>query len=132
MKPRTVLYVILLLIIVVFVLANWSLLASPAELSLLVTTIRAPGGVVGLLIAAVILLVDWSTHALSRRAWERERRQLTQEIERVRAQAEDAENSRLRALQDMVDRESGKIRAQLDRLLELQEASVTHTPPHSP
>jgi uncharacterized integral membrane protein len=131
MKPRTVLYVIVLLILVVFVLANWSLLASPAELSLLVTTVRAPGGVVGLLIVAIILLVDWSTHAFSRRAWERERRQLTQEIERVRAQAEDAEGSRLRALQDTVDRESAKIRGQLDRLLELQDAPVAHTPPQS-
>ncbi len=128
MKPRTVLYLLVFLVILVFVLANWNLLASPTELNLIITTVCAPGGIVGLLIVAVILLIDWGTHALSRRAWERERRQLSQEIERVRAQAEDAEASRLRALQETVERESSIIRGQLDRLLESRPAGADSAP----
>lgn len=128
MKPRTVLYVVVLIIALVFVLANWKLLATPTELSLIVTTVKAPGAIVGLLVVAVVLLIDWGTHALSRRGWERERRQMLQEIERLRTQAHDAESSRLQALQETVQRETSVIREQLARLLESRPGAADTAP----
>jgi uncharacterized integral membrane protein len=123
MRPRSVLYVILLLLLAVFVLANWKIVAAPTEVNLLFTTVRAPGAIIGLSILSIVLLMDWSLHALNRLAWERERRHLTQEMERLRAEVLAAEGSRLHTLQEELKSQFALIINRLDRLQQPQDRS---------
>ncbi len=117
MRPRNVVYLVVLLLLLVLVLANWNVIASSHEISFLVGRITAPLGVLILVIAALVFAIDLVSHAFSRRAWEQERRSLAQEMERLRVRAEQAEESRIEAVRDLIERETAVIRGQLDRLL---------------
>ena len=117
MKPRTVAYIILLLILAALLVANRGAIATSTQLNFLVVRAQAPFGVLILVVAALIGLVDFIGHALSHFGWQRERRGLARELEMVREQAEQAEASRIHELKETVERESAEIRAQLDRLL---------------
>ncbi len=117
MRPRNVAYLIVLLLLVVFVLANWNVIASSHEISFLVGRVTAPLGVLILVIAALVFAIDLVSHAFSRRSWDQERRGLSQEMERLRLRAEQAEESRIEAVRDLIERETAVIRGQLDRLL---------------
>ncbi len=117
MRPRNVVYLIVVLLLAVFVLANWQVIATSHELSFLVGRITAPLGVLILVIAALVFAIDLVSHALSWREWDRERRSLAEEMERLRVRAEQAEASRIEALRDLLERETATLRGQLDRLL---------------
>jgi uncharacterized integral membrane protein len=116
MRLRSALYLVLGILTLVFVLANWDLLTTPTPINLLITTVSLPAAVVGLIVVGAVLAVDWTSQTLHRRAWERERRTLKEELERVRQQAENSEASRLRALEERFEREMAHIRVQLERL----------------
>ncbi len=90
MKVRTAIYVIALLLVGVFVLANWRLLSQPAEINFLLTTASLPAGVVGLAGIGAALLITWGVHAVNRADWDRERRRLRNEIQQLRAQTTEA------------------------------------------
>ena len=117
MRPRTVVYVILLLILVALLIANRSVIATSTPINFLVARVQAPFGVLILIVAILIALVDFVAHALSRYGWLRERRSLANEIESLRERAEQAEASRIRELKETVERETAAIRSQLDRVL---------------
>lgn len=117
MKPRTIAYVILLLILVALLVANRTVIATSTPLNFLITRTQAPFGILILIVAILIALVDYIAHALSRYGWHRERRSLASELEMVRERAEQAEASRIHELKETVERESAEIRAQLDHLL---------------
>jgi hypothetical protein len=65
----------------------------------------------------VLAAIGFIAHGLARYGWQRERRSLSQEIEQLRARADVSEESRLRELREIVERETGVIRSQLERLL---------------
>lgn len=117
MRPRTVAYLLVLLLLAVFVLANWNVIASSHEINFLVGRITAPLGVLILVIAALVFAIDLVSHAFAYRAWDQERRRLGEETERMRARAEQAEESRVEAVRDLLEREMAAIRGQLDRVL---------------
>jgi len=117
MKARTIANVIVLLIILAFLIANWRVIATPTELNLLFARINAPLGVLIVIIAAAILAVDLIVHALSRRTWSRERLGLARELEALRMRADEVEGARIKELHDQIERETAIIRAQLERLL---------------
>lgn len=117
MKPRTIVYVILLLILVALLVANRTAIATSTQLNFLITQRQAPFGILILIVAILIALVDFIAHALSRYAWQRERRNLAHELEIVRGQAEEAEASRIRELKETFERESAALRARMDDLL---------------
>ena len=117
MRARTVAYVILLLVLVALLIANRTAIATPTPLNFLLAHARAPFGILILIVAVLIALVDFIAHALSRYGWQRERRSLARELEALRAQAEQAEASRIRELKETVERESAAIRAELDRVI---------------
>lgn len=125
MRPRTVVYVILLLILVALLIANRNVIATSTPLNFLVVRAQAPFGVLILIVAILIALVDFIAHALSRYGWMRERRSLANEIGMLRERAEQAEASRIRELKETVERESAAIRSQLDSML----ATVAAAPP---
>ncbi|MEP7246111.1 MAG: hypothetical protein ABI885_20855 [Gammaproteobacteria bacterium] len=116
MKIRTALYVFLLVLVAVFVMANWALLVQPVEISLLIATARVPGAMLGVVLVATVLLIDWAVHALNRREWDRQRRVADVEIARLRAEATDMGASRQKETHTLIERESARIRAQLDEI----------------
>ncbi len=117
MRPRNVLFIVLALLLLVIVLINWSVVSQSTELNLIVAKVNAPLGVLLVLIAAAILAVDFTVHSLNRLSWARERRELTAQIERQRVLADQAEESRIRALTEKLEQETAGIHAKLDRLL---------------
>jgi hypothetical protein len=122
MNARGVLSIVAAILIAVFVLANWTLLAASVDLHLLIATIKAPLGVLILMIGATILLIDLAVHAVSRRGWMRDRRLLTTDLESARLRAEREEESRTNALRATLERELATIRGQLDQVLAGQSA----------
>jgi uncharacterized integral membrane protein len=117
MKVRTVVYIVVLLIVLAFLLDNWRTISNPTDLNFFLARIHAPVGVLILLVAAVIAAMGFIAHGFARYGWQRERRNLAEEIEQLRARADVSEESRLRELREIVERETGVIRSQLERLL---------------
>ncbi|MGH8228335.1 MAG: hypothetical protein ACREU3_10625 [Steroidobacteraceae bacterium] len=119
MRPRYIVYLVVLVILAIFVGVNWDLIASSRQISFLVAKVTAPLGVLILVIAALVFIVDRAAHAFARYAWGRERRGLAADVERLRARADEAEESRIRELRELVEREVALLKAQLDQVLAL-------------
>lgn len=122
MRPRNVLYIVIGLLLLVLVLINWHVIAQSTELNLIFATVQAPLGVLIVLIAAAILAVDFAVYTLNRLSWTRERRELAVQIEQLRLRADQAEESRIRELRELLERETATIRSQLDQLAALLRA----------
>lgn len=116
MRVRTVAYVALLVLLGLFVLANWPQLSTPVEVNLLATTLFVPGAILAIALLGLVMLVDWGVHAAHRLAWSRERRALETEIQRLRTQESELEASRDRALRELIQQESASLRAQIEAL----------------
>ena len=117
MRPRNVVFIVIALLLLFIVLANWRVISQPTEISLLVARINAPLGLLLLLVALAVFAIDFTMHSLSRFSWSRERRELTAQIEQHRLLADQAEASRVRELRELIERETAAIRAQLDQLI---------------
>jgi|SRR5688572_29256573 uncharacterized integral membrane protein len=128
MNAKGVAYIVAAIVLGVFVLANWTLFAASMELNFLIARVQAPLIVLVLLVAGVILLVDLGIHAVSQRAWVRERRTLQKELEAARLRAEHEEDSRTGTLRVALERELVAIRAQLDQLVAGQSALLGQPP----
>jgi uncharacterized integral membrane protein len=117
MKPRTVAYLIVLLLLTIFVVANWNVIVTSTEINFLIGRIHAPLGLLIALLVAIVVVVDFIAQALLRYGWLRERRTLEQEIARHRLRAEEADQSRVGELRTLVEREFAAVHAKLDRAL---------------
>ncbi len=116
MRPRSIVFIAIAVLLLFIVLANWAVIAQPTELNLLVTTLNAPLGLLFLIVALAVFTIDFAVHSFSRLSWSRERRDLTAQIERQRVLADQAEESRIRELREAMERELAGIRVQLERL----------------
>ncbi|HTV49823.1 MAG TPA: hypothetical protein VME21_01475 [Steroidobacteraceae bacterium] len=116
MSARILGYGVLAILLIVLLIANWHLLAASTALNLVIAHLTAPLIVLMLIIAALALLIDALAHAVERRLWGQERRALARQIEELRVRADQAEGSRLIALQATIERELAAIRAQLERI----------------
>jgi uncharacterized integral membrane protein len=116
MRPRNVTLIVIGLLLIFLVLANWSVFSQATEINLLLLRVHAPLGLLFILVALAVFAIDFTLHSLNRMSWSRERRDLTAQIERHRQLADQAEESRVRALGEKIERESSAIRAQLDAL----------------
>jgi uncharacterized integral membrane protein len=118
MTVRGFVYTLIVLLIAVFTVANWSVITQPTALNLLVARIDAPLGVVMLLAILVVLAIGFLLLELQRLSWNRQQKALQRELDRQRQLAEDAEASRLAALQTLLTNEVASIRDRLDQILE--------------
>lgn len=109
MKPRSVLYVVIAVLLVVLVIKNWAVIAPSTQLDLIFVDVKAPLGILILLIGGAILSINFVVNAF-------ERRSLAAQLEEQRLRADQAEESRIRALKESLERETAAIRAQLDQL----------------
>jgi uncharacterized integral membrane protein len=122
MTAKGVAYIVAAVVLGVLVAANWTLFATWVELNLLAVRVQAPLIMVILLVAIVISLLHLAVFALSRRAWARERRALTKDLELARTRAEHEEESRIGTLRANLERELAALRVRLDQLLDGQSA----------
>lgn len=113
MKPRTVIYGVVLLVLVLFIFVNWGI---TTEVTVLVHRGHISLGALVAILAAALLLLDSLAHATSLYSWQRERRALEQDVQQLRLRAEQAEGSRLMEMRTFLERELAGIRAQLDRV----------------
>ena len=116
MRLRNVLYTVMAILLLVLVILNWSVITQSTELKLIFATVQAPLGVLIVLIAAAILMVDLLVYSLNRLSWARERRELAAQIEQHRLRADQVEESRIRALRETLEQETAAIRAQLGQI----------------
>jgi uncharacterized integral membrane protein len=128
MTAKGVAYIVAAVVLGVFVLANWSLFTTFAELNFLVARVQGPLILLMLVVAGVILLVDLAVHALGQRAWVRERRALRKDLESALLRADHEEESRVGTLRVTLERELAAIRAQLDQVLAGQSALLGRPP----
>lgn len=126
-----VVILVILLVLAVFSLANWSVLSAPATLSFIVFDIEGPLGVI--LLGAMLVLVGlFVLYALTLRTkMLMESRRCNQELEAQRKIAETAEASRLSELRTQIEREFADVRAtvgeisgQMDRNVQSMQQSL--------
>jgi uncharacterized integral membrane protein len=134
MKARSILLLVLVLFIVIFTLVNWSAFMTPTSLSLLVTHVQAPLGLImlmlfGLLTAAFLTFVAYmqSTVLL-------DTRRHTRELQSQRELADKAEASRFTELRGFISQEmlrltqeSAMIRVQLQDQMRVMDEQFRAT-----
>ena len=106
-----VVILVVLLLLAMFSLANWSVLSAPATLSFIMFDIEGPLGVI--LLGAMLVLVGlFVIYALTLRTnMLMESRRHNQELQAQRKLAETAEASRLNELRTQIEREFADVRA---------------------
>src|SRR5687767_12515226 len=98
-----------LVLLLMFAIANWSLLTAPASLSFLLFTVEGPLGMI-LLGATLVLTALAGVYVLSlRTTMLMEMRRHTKELEAQRALADSAEASRFTELRARIDALEGKL-----------------------
>ena len=123
MNARMLVTIVLLFLFAAFVAVNWSAFIAPTTLSLLVTTVQAPLGLVllGAMLVLAAVFIGYTAWWQGRMLIETRRH--TQELHAQRALADQAEASRFTALQNAMQAEMERTRAHLDtRATELRQA----------
>jgi uncharacterized integral membrane protein len=125
---RTILVCVVIGLLTLFAMVNWSTFVTPTHLSLVVTSVEAPLGLVMLgftaLLAAVLLgyALKVQINALS------DSRKQAQELRRQRELADEAEASRFTELRKYLDQELASLRqAQQSAAERLHEEIATTT-----
>jgi uncharacterized integral membrane protein len=118
MTIRGFVYTLIVLLVGAFTLANWSVIMQATTLNLLVARVDAPLGIVMLLGMLTVMAIGLLLLELQRLSWNRQQQALQHQLDRQRQLAEDAEASRLAALQTLLENEVASIRDRLDQLLE--------------
>lgn len=109
MKARAITLAVLFVVFITFTLANWSGITAPTQVSLLVTRIEAPLGLILLTLLIVVIAVFLFMMLFQQAGVIRETRRLEKELTAQRALADQAEASRFTELRKYLDR-------RLDRL----------------
>jgi len=109
---------IIFVILAVFTVANWQVLTTSTPLSFVVFSMEGPLGVIllGVMIILTILVVAYAL--LLRTTWLMESRRLNRQLEEQRELANEAESSRLIALQKMIEGEFEKLHTEFHKVAE--------------
>jgi len=110
-KVRTALLLLVLIALTVFTVVNWSAFTTPAHLSLLVTTVEAPLGVLMLILIAGVVVAFLAFLVYLQTSTMRETRRLAKELNTQRELADRAEASRFTELRGFVAQELTALRA---------------------
>lgn len=102
MKVRTLLLLLVLLAIVLFVALNWPLIIAPATLSLLVTTVEAPLGLIMLGMLVLLAGAFMVFAGFQQTSILLEARQQARELQTQRKLADEAEASRITELHKLL------------------------------
>jgi hypothetical protein len=102
---------------------NWSILVTPAPIDLLVARIEAPLGLVMLGLTALLVALFLVATLRNQISALLENRRLLKEIQRVQSVADEAEASRMKALQRLIETEFRRIDERLNSLRALEATS---------
>lgn len=116
MSVRTVGLVLLLALLGIFVIVNWSAFTAPTSLSLLVGTIEAPLGLLMLMITALLGVVFLAYVVWLQTSVLVESRRINRELAAQRQLADQAEASRFTELRTHIDQAFNGLAAQLAEL----------------
>jgi uncharacterized integral membrane protein len=113
MRVRTVLVILVMLLLTVFVVINWSAFMAPTMLNLLVARIEAPLGLVMLSLQVLVLLVFAVYIAMWQGAVLLQSRRHTKEMQAQRTLADQAEASRFTELRTLLQGEFEQLRREM-------------------
>lgn len=121
MKVRTLLLLLVLLAVVLFAMLNWTAITTPTVLSLLVTTVEAPLGLImlGMLILLTGLFTVFASYLQTSTLLEA--RKQAKELQAQRKLADQAEASRITELQNLLNSSLLKLEQQ-----SLESRQATH------
>lgn len=103
MRLRVVVLVLLLVLLTVFVLANWAAITAPTQISLLVAHVEAPLGLIMLACMAVVIMVFLFLMVFQQAGAILETRRYAKELAAQRTLADQAEASRFTELRKHLD-----------------------------
>lgn len=103
MKLRAVVLIVVLGLLFVFTLANWDAIIAPSDVSLLVTRVQAPLGLILLTFLVVVTLVFLFVMVYQQAGAIMETRRAARELAAQRALADQAEASRFTELRKHLD-----------------------------
>jgi len=116
MSIRTVALVLLLALLAIFVVVNWSAFTTPTSLSLLVGTIEAPLGLLMLMVTALLGVVFLAYVVWLQTSVLLESRRSNRELAAQRQLADQAESSRFTELRAHIDQSINGLAAQIAEL----------------
>ncbi|HSV17451.1 MAG TPA: LapA family protein [Casimicrobiaceae bacterium] len=116
MSIRTVGLVLLVAILAVFVVVNWTAFTTPTSLSLLVGTVDAPLGLLMLMVTALLGVVFLAYIVWLQTSVLLESRRLNRELAAQRQLADQAESSRFTELRTHIDQSINGLAAQIGEL----------------
>ncbi|MGC1388469.1 MAG: LapA family protein [Steroidobacteraceae bacterium] len=122
MRTRTLLIVLVLLLIAVFLVLNWSLFTAPAKINFVFARVEAPIGLVMFGILALIALVFGIYSAVSWSAILLEYRRQAKELTAQRTLADQAEGSRYTELRNAMHDELEHL---ADRMVQIHDTLRT-------
>jgi uncharacterized integral membrane protein len=116
MSIRTVGLVLVLAILAIFVVVNWSAFTTPTSLSLLVGTIEAPLGLLMLMVTALLGVIFLAYVVWLQTSVLIESRRLNRDLAAQRQLADQAESSRFTELRTHIDQSINGLAAQIAEL----------------
>ncbi|MBU0982403.1 MAG: hypothetical protein KKA42_00920 [candidate division Zixibacteria bacterium] len=113
---RIVIFIIavVLLLLALFTVANWSVLTASTPLSFLLFSVEGPLGVILLAVLFGLVLLMTGYAFLLRTSWLVESRRVNRQLDEQRELAQQAEKSRVAALQEMIEREFRELRTTIE------------------
>lgn len=125
MPLRTVLLFLLALVLAIFVLVNWSAFMTPTVLSLVVTTVQAPLGLVMLVITGLLAALFLGYALYLQGSVLMETRRMTRDLETQRQLADQAEASRVAELRTTFETRLDQLAVTLNEGRMAQAAAMT-------
>ena len=110
MKLPTIVLLVLLLVVTLFTVLNWTAFTTPTQLSLIVTTVQAPLGVLMLILTGAIVAAFLVFLVFLQTTTALEARRLAKELKTQRELADRAEASRFTELRDFLAQELAALR----------------------
>jgi uncharacterized integral membrane protein len=114
MRFRTILALVIVLLVAVFLFANWSVFAAPVRFYFVLGSIDIPLGVVMVALLALVALVMAIYVSIWQGGLLRDYRQQSKELQIQRTLADDAEASRFTTLTALLREEMAKQEARFD------------------
>ena len=111
MKLPTIVLLVLLVVVTLFTALNWTAFTTPTQLSLIVTTIQAPLGVLMLILMGAIISAFLVFIVYLQTSTTFEARRLAKELKSQRELADRAEASRFTELRNFLSQELTALRA---------------------
>lgn len=124
----TWLAVLLGTLIAALAFANWPTLATPTQINLLVTRLEAPLGLLMLALTAALFLVFIAVTLRGQLGSLLESRRLLKDVQRLQSLADQAEDSRIESLRQLIATEFRQLNDRVSSLQSSADGALTRKP----